>query len=165
MIFTRLPLGVSAVHIVHTMLRCGPQNVTELQVYGFSLVLGVPWPVEWAHAPVYETPVWWISVINDWWVRTEIIQVATLLNYIWEVPSSDLDQDAEYYDWGFSWHSSFPADKCEIVFQVREFSALSCPRDCSCHHTVLHYIVWAVCSCNSTDSPGSIPGSARRALS
>jgi hypothetical protein len=127
-----------------------------------SLVSGVPWPIEWTLAPVSETLVWWISVVNVWWVGSEAVQVATLLNYIWEVPSSNLDQDANYCDWGFSWHSSFPPDKRDIVLQIRPFSALSCTIHCSCHHTVWHYIVWAGWSCDSTVS--TVPGLMARVL-
>jgi hypothetical protein len=129
------------------MLSYGPQKMwlscryMDMRRVIESHVLGVPWPIEWTLALVYETVVWWINIVNVWWVGTEVVQVATLLNYVWEVPISNLDQDANYCDSGFLWHSSFPPGKREIILQIRPFSALSWSFHWSCHHTIWHYIV------------------------
>jgi hypothetical protein len=42
----------------------------------------------------------------------QLVQVVTLLNCIWKLPSSNLTQDTDNPDRGFLWLSSAPSGKC-----------------------------------------------------
>jgi hypothetical protein len=53
-----------------------------------------------------------LSTSLIWYKQSKSIQAVTPLNFIWEVPGSNLSRDTDYSDCGCCWFSSFSPHRC-----------------------------------------------------